>query len=186
MDTLTSFHEAGHAAISLLLDEFPDGASIRAEELPEGLSLGHTRYLPVEARLIAEAALFGNTPADRDRVMRYLVALAAGPAAEAFHMRGSRTIFLDQQSWETFGGAMDFRQAERVFGKARGLLDADLDDIVSEAFDMLEQPSVWSGVEHLAADLRRFGELDYEGIRDAVLNHEAIRTQSIVDRLNWR
>jgi hypothetical protein len=182
VDKLSAFHEGGHAAISLLLDEFPDEASIRIE----GDSLGHTSYLPVEARLIAEAAVTGSTQADRDIVMRYLVALAAGPVAQALHMRGSQTIFFDQTSWETFGGGQDFAQAERVMGKARGLLDSDLDDIVSEAFDMLEQPGVWSSVEHVAADLLRFGELDYEGIRDAVLNHEAIRTQSIVDRLNWR
>jgi ATP-dependent Zn protease len=47
-DRLSAFHEAGHAVISLLLGELPDSASIRAE----GDSLGHTRYLSVEARAI--------------------------------------------------------------------------------------------------------------------------------------
>jgi hypothetical protein len=41
-------------------------------------------------------------------------------------------------------------------------------------------------VEYLAADLLRFKELDYAGVRDAVYNHDAVRSQSIVDRLNWR
>jgi hypothetical protein len=170
MDALTAFHEGGHAAISLLLGEFPEEASIRTE----GDSLGHTRYLGVEARAIAEAAVLGSTKADRDRVMAFLISSAAGPAAQALKMRGSRTIFFDQTSWETFDGGQDFAQAKRVMGAAGRLLDADLDDIVSEAFDMLEQPEVWSSVEHLAADLLRFKELDYAGIRDAVMNHDLI------------
>jgi hypothetical protein len=50
-----------------LLGEFPEESSIR----PEGDSLGHTRYLGVEARAIAEAAVRGSTAADRDSVMAY-------------------------------------------------------------------------------------------------------------------
>jgi hypothetical protein len=160
-DRLSAFHEAGHAVISLLLGELADSASIRAE----GDSLGHTRYLSVEARAIAEAAVRGSTQADRDRVMAYLVGTAAGPAAQALHMRGTRIDFLDQASWETFGGSRDYQQAERVIGKARSLLVADMDDVASEAFDLLEQPGIWSAVKHVADDLLRFGELDYEGIQ---------------------
>lgn len=171
MDTLSAYHEAGHATVSLLYGELPDSASIIAE----GDSLGHTQYLSVEARAIAEAA-FGSTQADRDRVMAYLVGLAAGPAAQALHMRrGSRVNFIDGDSWATFGGVNDYRQAERVMGHAGGLLHADVDDVVSEAFDVLEQPSIWTSVEHVAKDLLRFGELDYTGIRDAALNHDLVR-----------
>lgn len=88
--------------------------------------------------------------------------------------QGSRTLFFDRTSWETFGGSQDFWQFERVLGTAGSLLDADMDDIVSEAFDLLEQPAIWSSVEHLAADLLRFKELGYESIRDAVMNHDLI------------
>jgi hypothetical protein len=38
-------------------------------------------------------------------------------------------------------------------------------------------------VEHVVKDLLRFKELDYEGIRDAALYHDAIRHQTVVDRL---
>jgi hypothetical protein len=179
MDTLSAYHEAGHCVVSLLLGELPDNASIRAE----GDSLGHTSYLSVEARAIAEAAVLGSTQADRDRVMAYLIGLAAGPAAQALYMRGTRTNFLDQMSWETFGGSKDYQQAERVTGTARGLIYVDADDVVSEAFDMLEQPEIWSAVTHVANDLLRFGELDYDGIRDAVMYHDAIRHQTVADRL---
>jgi hypothetical protein len=179
MDTLSAYHEAGHCVVSLLLGELPDSASIRAE----GDSLGHTRYLPVEARAIAEAAVLGSTQADRDRVMAYLVGLSAGPAAQAFYMRGAPINFLDQTSWDTFGGSKDYQQADRVMGKARSLIYADMDDIISEAFDMLDQPEIWSAVTHAANDLLRFGELDYDGIRDAVMYHDAIRHQTVADRL---
>jgi hypothetical protein len=180
MDVLSAFHEAGHATLSLLLGELPDSASIRIE----GDSLGHTQYLPVEARAIAEAAVLGSTEADKDRVMRYLVGLAGGPAAQALYMRhGDRTNFLDQDSWATFGGVKDYQQVERVMGHARGLLYADLDDVVDEAFSTLEQSEIWSAVTHVADDLLRFGELDFEGIRDAVMYHDAIRHQTIADRL---
>ncbi len=54
---------------------------------------------------------------------------------------------------------------------------------VEEAFDMIERPEIWSAVKHVADDLLRFGELDYEGIRDAVLYHDAIRHQTVADRL---
>jgi hypothetical protein len=180
MDVLSAFHEAGHATLSLLLGELPDSASIRIE----GDSLGHTKYLPVEARAIAEAAVLGSTQADRDRVMAYVIGLAAGPAAQALYMRrGDRINFLDQYSWKTFGGSKDYRQAERVMGTARSLIDADMDDIVEEAFDTLKQPEIWSAVEHVARDLLQFGELDFEGIRDAVWYHDAIRHQTVADRL---
>jgi hypothetical protein len=45
-------------------------------------------------------------------------------------------------------------------GSAKRLLTVSLDDIADEAFDLLEQPHVWAAVGHVAADLRRFGELD--------------------------
>jgi hypothetical protein len=171
MDTLTAFHEAGHATVSFLLGEMPEQVTIR----PEGDSLGHMRYLGVEARGIAEAAVRGSTKADRDRVMAYLISTAAGPAAQALKMRqGSRTVFFDQTSWETFDGGQDFAQADRVMQAASRLLVVDMDDIMSEAFDLLEQPAIWSSVEHLAADLLRFKELGYENIRDAVMNHDLI------------
>jgi hypothetical protein len=175
MDTLSAYHEAGHATVSLLLGEMPDSASIAVEELPEGVSEGHTRYLGVEARAIAEAAVLGRTKVDRERVTRYLIATAAGPAAQALYMRrGSRASLFDQTSWDIFGGSMDYQQAERVLEKARGLLYVDLNDVVNEACSLLEQPEIWSSVERVAGDLVRFGELDYEGIRDAVMFNDLI------------
>jgi hypothetical protein len=119
--------------------EFPETASIRAE----GDSLGHTAYLSVEATAIARSAVLGRTEADKDRVMRYLVGLVAGPAAQAMKMRGTRATFIDADSWAISGGVNDCRQFERVMGTARRLISVDMEDIVSEAFDLLEEPGVW-------------------------------------------
>jgi hypothetical protein len=172
MDTLTAFHEAGHATVSLLYGELPDRVTIRAD----GDSAGHTALLGVEARAILKAAVRGRTAADRGRVLSYLVGVAAGPVAQSLHMRrGVRRDFVDRTSWETFGGGQDYEQLQFfVAGRARGLEDVTGDAIASEAFDLLEQPEVWSSVEHLADDLLRFKELDYQGIYDAVMNHDLI------------
>jgi hypothetical protein len=174
MDALSAYHESGHATISFLLGEMPEEVTIRAEELPEGLSEGHTRYLGVEARAIAEAAVLGRTKADRDRVMRFLISTAAGPCAQAYYQRGSRGSFFDQTGWEIFGGAMDYRQAVRVTEKAGKLLHVGLDDVVAEACSMLERLEIWSAVEQVAGDLLRFEELDFEGVRNAVMFNELI------------
>jgi len=177
MDTLSSFHEAGHATVAYLLGEMPDRATIHVE----GDSLGHTQLLGVEARAIAEAAVRGYGADDRERVMRYLLGLAAGPAAQALHMRqGRRLTFYDQEQWDLFGGSRDYELAGRVMGASGGLFPdvrrrpADLTDIVSEAFDLLEQRSLWSAVGHVAEDLLRFGILDFAGIRDAIESPDAI------------
>ena len=166
MDTLTAFHEAGHATVSLLYGELPERVTIRAD----GDSAGHTALLSAEARAILEAAIRGRTAADRSRVMSYLVGLAAGPVAQSLHMhRGVRRDFIDRTSWETFGGGRDYEQLQFfVAGRARGLEDVTGDDIASEAFDLLEQPNVWAGVERVAKDLQRFGTIDYELIDHAV------------------
>jgi hypothetical protein len=174
MDALSAYHESGHATVSFLLGEMPEEVTIRPEELPEGLSEGHTRYLGVEARAIAEAAVLGRSPADRERVMRFLISTAAGPCAQAYYQRGSRGSFFDQTGWEIFGGAMDYRQAVRVTEKAGKLLHVGLGDVVAEACSMLEQPEIWSAVEQVAGDLLRFGELDYTGVRDAVMFNDLI------------
>jgi hypothetical protein len=183
MDTLTAYHESGHATIGLLLEKSPEDVSIQFRDTDS--SEGHTRFLS-EAGVIIRAAGQGNVDFARDRTMASLIATAAGPAAQAMHMRGGRTYFLDRDSWEIFGGVRDFEAAEGILGMTRQFVHADLDDIVEQAFDLLEQPEIWAGVEHVTKDLLRFKELDYEGVRDAVLNHDAIRTQTIVDRLNWR
>jgi hypothetical protein len=178
MDALTAYHEAGHATISFLLGEMPEEVTIRAEELPEGLSEGHTRYLGVVSRAIAEAVVLGRTPADRERVMRFLISTAAGPCAQSYYQRGDRGSFFDQTGWEIFGGAMDYRQAVRVTEKAGKLLHVGLDDVVAEACSMLERPEIWSAVEQVAGDLMRFGELDYTGVRDAVMFNDLIGIKS--------
>jgi hypothetical protein len=90
MDALSAYHEGGHSTVSFLLGEMPEEVTIRAEELPEGLSEGHTRYLGVEARAIAEAAVLGRSPADRERVTRFLIGVAAGPVAKSYYQRGNR------------------------------------------------------------------------------------------------
>jgi hypothetical protein len=167
---LTSYHESGHSTLSFLLGEMPEEVTIR----PEGNSLGHTRYLSVESRAIAEAAVLGRTSSDRDRVTRFLITTAAGPCAQALYMRGSRTNFIDEKSWEIFDGADDYRKVERVLELAQRLLHVNMDAVVDEAYDLLEQPQVWSGVEQVAGDLLRFGELDYAGVRDAVTVNELI------------
>jgi hypothetical protein len=65
-------------------------------------------YLPIEARQITKSAMFGRTEKDKQRVMQFLVANAAGPAAQAMHMRQGRRANLDSKtSWETFAGAGD-------------------------------------------------------------------------------
>jgi hypothetical protein len=165
MDTLTSYHEAGHAAVGLLLDKSPEDVSIQARE--NDRSDGHTRFSS-EARVIIRAAEQGNADFARDRTMAGLIATAAGPAAQCLYMRG-RTSFLDEKTWDIFGGGGDFEAAEAIIGMTRGFLYADLDDVVEEAFDLLERPEVWSAVTRVADDLVRFKTLDYEGIRDAVM-----------------
>jgi hypothetical protein len=185
MDQLTAFHEAGHAVVSFLLGELPDYVTIRPSP-SEGMA-GHTSYLGAESRAIARSVVYGSTDADRDRVTTWLVSTAAGPASQALFMRrGYRTNFLDQQSWETFDGGIDYRKASSVAGGAGDLLYVNLGDVSSEAFDLLEQPEVWTAVTNVAVDLLQFGELDYEGIRDAVLYRDAIRRQTIADRLGAR
>jgi hypothetical protein len=183
MDLLSSYHEAGHATVSYLLGEMPDLATIHVE----GDSLGHTQLLGVEARAIAEAAVRGNGAGDRERVMRYLVGLAAGPAAQALKMRqGRRLFFYDEGQWDLFGGSKDYELAGRVMGASGGLFPdvrqhrrTQLTDIVDEAFDLLQQRSIWSAVGYVAEDLLRFGILDFEGIRDAIEFPDAIQRRGV-------
>jgi hypothetical protein len=179
-DNLSCYHEAGHAVVSLLLGQLPETVSIRADDE----SSGRMEYLPIEARQITKSAMFGRTAEDRQRVMQFLVANAAGPAAQAMHMRkGSRANLDNKTSWETFAGGGDYDRAISVMNSAKRLLHVSLEDIADEAFDLLEQPDIWAAVTHVAEDLRRFGELDYQGIFDAVHNRDAIKTQSIADRI---
>jgi hypothetical protein len=166
VDTLTSVHEAGHSAVGLLLGKSPEDVSIQARETDP--SDGHTRFLS-EARVIIRAAEQGNVDFARDRTMAGLIATASGPAAQAMHMRGGRITFLDEKTWDIFGGGGDFEAAEAIIGMTRGFLYADLDDVVEEAFDLLGRSEVWSAVTRVADDLRRFKTLDFEGIRDAVM-----------------
>ena len=161
MDNLSAFHEGGHCVVSLLLGEMPENVSIRAE----GDSLGHTSYLPVEATAIARAAMNARTKADRERVETFLLATAAGPAAQALKMRGTPVNFLDQGSWETFGGGQDYRQFELVREKAGSRFRIDRDQIVSEAFNFLDKPRVWAAVKRVAAELIRFKELTYDDLK---------------------
>jgi hypothetical protein len=181
-DVLSSFHEGAHATISFLLGSLPDVVTIRSD----GDSAGHMEYLPGEAREIAKATVLAGTGADKAVLMRFLLSAAAGPAAQALKMRGKRVAFLDEDSWATFSGGRDYATAASVRQSAGALLTADLADIVSEAFDLLERPEIWAAVSNVAKDLERFGALDYEGIRDAVMYYDAFKTQTIVDRLNWR
>jgi hypothetical protein len=181
MDQLSAWHEGGHASVSYLLGEMPDLATIHVE----GDSLGHTQLLGVEARAIAEAAVRGGA-GDRERVSRFLVGLAAGPAAQALKMRnGRRLSFLDQGTWENFGGSKDFELAGRVMGASGGLFPdarrrpAQLEEIVDEAFDLLEQRSIWSAVGYVAEDLLQFGVLDFKGIRDAIEFPDAIQRKGV-------
>jgi hypothetical protein len=169
MDALTAFHEAGHATVSFLLGEMPEEVSIKAE----GDSLGHTRYLRVEARAIAEAVL-GNTKADQDRVWRFLVSTCAGPVAQSIYQRGPGASFMDETAWDIFNGGGDYRQAQLAFENARGPLNVTLSDVVSDAFNMLGDAGVWSAVEQVAGDLLRFKELDFGGVRNAILFNELI------------
>lgn len=81
---------------------------------------------------------------------------------------------MDEVAWGIFGGAMDYPLAVSVTEKAGKLLHVGLDDVVNEARDMLEQPEIWSAVEQVAGDLLRFGELDYTGVRDAVMFNDLI------------
>jgi hypothetical protein len=177
MDALTAVHEAGHATVSLLYGELPDRVTIR----PDDDSAGHTALLGVEGRSILEAAIRGRTRKVRDRVMRYLVGVAAGPAAQAFFMRrGGRVNFDNGNTWSLFGGSQDYKQLEFfVAGKARGLEDVTAEAVASEAQDLLEQPGIRSAVEQVAGDLLRFGELDYEGIRNAVMFNELAGVSSV-------
>jgi hypothetical protein len=182
MDQLSAWHEAGHATVSYVLGEMPDLATIHVE----GDSLGHTQLLGVEARAIAEAAVRGSGAGDRERVMRFLVGLAAGPCSQVLKMRGGRRInFLDQTSWDNFGGSKDYEMAGRVMGASGGLFPdarrrpAELEEIVSEAFDLLKQRSIWSAVGYVAEDLLRFGILDFEGIRDAIEFPDAIQRKGV-------
>jgi hypothetical protein len=170
MDALVSYHEAGHSTVAFLLGSMPEEVTIS----PDGDSSGHMSYLPVEARIITESAMFGRTQADRSRVMKFLVTNAAGAAAQALYQRGTRGGLFDQVGWEVFDGKQDYERTVSIMHTARGLLHAKLDDIVSEAFDLLEQPGVWASVEQVAGDLLRFGELDYTGIRDAVMFNDLI------------
>lgn len=179
-DSLTAFHEAGHATVSYLLGEMPEEVAIRAEMLPGGESLGHTRYLSVESRAIAEAAVLGNSKQDRERVMRFLLATTAGPIAQSRFMRGPGASFFDQVGWEIFGGADDHAKVSRVLDLAKRLLYADLDDIVSEADNLLAQPNIWSAVEQVAGDLLRYEQLDFEGVRGAILYNDLIGVRPLV------
>jgi len=173
MDTLIAYHEAGHATVAFLLGALPETVTIRSD----GESAGHMAYLPVEARSITKSVVFGRTPEDRQRVMAFLVANAAGACSQALYQRrGTRAGLFDQVGWEVFDGGQDYERTISIMHAARGLLHANvyLADVVAETYDLLEQPGVWSSVEQVAGDLVRFGELDYEGIRDAVMFNDLI------------
>ena len=144
--------------------------SIRQGEVTSGTSLGHTAYLSVETKAIAQAAIIGTCDVDRDRevVMRNLLSTAAGPLAQAKYMErlGWEVPF----NWAVFGGERDRWAAKQLMSAAGDLLHVrDLDDVVSEARNLLEVPETWEAVERVADELLRFGELEFLDVHYAVL-----------------
>jgi hypothetical protein len=152
----------------VVLGEFVERVSIRQENVPWGVSEGHTAYLSVEANAIARAAILGTGDVDLEIVTRSLISTAAGPLAQAKYMGapGLRSVPLD---WTLFGGERDLQAAIRLLNAAGDRLGVpDLDDVVSEARELLDVPETWEAVERVANELLRYRELGFLEIRAAV------------------
>ena len=161
-DTLSAFHESGHATISFLLGEMPETVTIR----PDDTSNGHTGLLPVMARSLVHAAATGTRKRDQKRIEAHLIVIAAGPMAQALHMRGAPVTFLDWRSWETFGGANDYAVAKELRGSTQGRLPVfTLDHAAEQAGALLRRRDTWESVARIAAELIRFKELSYDDLK---------------------
>jgi hypothetical protein len=109
LDSLIAHHEAGHVTLSYLLGEMPETVTIR----PDDTSDGRTEYLPVLARSLIRSAVTGTRKRDQKFIEANLIVRAAGPMAQALHMRGGPPVlFIDKGSWETFDGRGDYEVAE--------------------------------------------------------------------------
>ena len=159
-DRLSAIHESGHAVAAYLLGGFPERVFIRSE----GDSVGHVAYLSVVAEQIARAALVGTRDIDQEVVMRFLIASAAGPVAQAKAMNGVHSYPFP---WTTFGGFADHGIATRLMTAAGDLLDTSLDDLVDDAGYLLT--ARWDAVERVANELMRHKEIGFEELRFAVL-----------------
>ena len=148
--------------MSYLWGSFPERTSIRTQ----GNSLGHTLYLRAESETIARAAVVGTRHIDSQLVMQNLVATAAGPAAEAMVMGDARTYPFP---WTTYGGMRDHQIATTLMTAAGDLLHTSLNDLVEEAFDLLELPRIWTAVDAVARELMRYEELDYNHLQLIVI-----------------
>jgi hypothetical protein len=150
-----------------LVGEFPDVVRIRRDDVPWGISEGHTAYLGVESKAIARSAVLGAGDADRTIVTRSLISTAAGPLAQAKFMGapGFRSTPFD---WTLFGGERDLEAARRLMDAAGDRLGLPkLDAVVGMTIELLQEPETWGAVERVAGELGRFGELNYLEVRAA-------------------
>jgi hypothetical protein len=163
VDTLISYHEAGHCTISYLLGEMPEKVTIR----PDETSGGHTEYLPVLARSLIRSAATGTRKLDAKYIEANMIVRAAGPAAQArFMRRGSPITFIDKGSWETFGGGTDYEVAEYLRESTRKRLPVfSLEDAAEQAHELLRRRDTWESVQRVAKELIRFKELGYDDLK---------------------
>lgn len=163
LDSLSAHHESGHAVISFLLGEMPETVTIQ----PDATSDGHVEYLGVLARSLIRSAATGTSKWDQKRIEANLVVRAAGPMAQALHMRrGSPTTFIDRDSWATFDGAQDYDVAESLRENTRKRLPVyTLDHAAEQAHELLRRRDTWESVQRVAKVLVRFRSLGYDDLR---------------------
>ena len=163
LDNLIGFHESGHSVISYLLGEMPETVTIR----PDDTSEGHTAYLPVLARSLIRSAATGTSKLDQKLIEANLIVRAAGPMAQALHMRGGPPVtFIDKGSWETFDGRTDYEVAQKLRESTRKRLPVfSLDHAAEQAHELLRRRETWESVKRVAAELVRFRELTYDDLK---------------------
>jgi hypothetical protein len=147
----TAHHEAGHAVAAFVLDINFDKAHIIQD--PAGAFLG---------RMSKEPETFVADSVEPVRLEHRLIVNLAGMAAEARYTGNADWRF----------GLDDFNWVFDVIGNLSRLADDDLpaymEYLWQRAQNLLRRPGHWEGVQNVAEELLRKGELTYAEVDSIV------------------
>jgi hypothetical protein len=141
-DVATAYHEAGHAAMSLMLRRPIERVSIE----PNQVRLGQCKL---------RKSVHGPL---KDAVETEILILLGGLGAEARHTGA--------YDWDA--ASEDMRSVRRLL-EMRAANDRQMKRTESRLLDkaehLLDQPGMWTAIERIAAELLRYGSVSGRGVR---------------------
>ncbi|MGC3969956.1 MAG: cell division protein FtsH [Pirellulales bacterium] len=141
-DVATAYHEAGHAAIALILRRPIERVSIE----PNQVRLGHCTL---------RKSVHGPM---KDSVETEILILLGGIGAEARHT--------GDYNWEA--ASDDMRTVRRLLEMRSGndrQLKRTQNRLLDKAEHLLDEPGMWTAIERIAAELLRYRSVSGRGVR---------------------